>query len=142
MRGSVPLVALALLAGCGGGRLSQEEFVSQANEICTNVNDGLREIRAPKDQSDFAPVLDEGLVVVNDGVGELRDLQPPEALDARYDAWLDKVEESAKAIEKASAAAKKNDQAAIGLALQEGDDANTEANRLAAQLGLRACAED
>jgi hypothetical protein len=130
------------VAGCGGGRLSQSEFVSKANDICADVNDGLQEIREPAGIDDLAPVLDEGLVVVNDGVAELRDLKPPESLSDPYDAWLDKVEESAHAIEEARDAARRNDQAAVGLALQEGDDANTEANRLAAQLGLTTCAVD
>jgi hypothetical protein len=136
------LALLLLLAGCGGGRLSQQEFTTRANEICGDVNEGLKGIREPSGIDDLGPVLDEGLVVVNDGLDELRKVKPPESLDARYDAWLAKVDEAAKALAKASDAAERDDQAAVGLALQEGDDANVAANRLATQLGLRTCAED
>lgn len=143
MRLAALLVLVALAAGCGGGaRLSRAEFVSKANGVCTDINQGLNEIREPTSRTDLAPVLDEGIVVVEDGLDELRDLRPPSELDARYQAWLAKVEESTKALAKARDAAKRDDQAAVGLALQEGDDANTEANRRAAELGLRACAED
>jgi hypothetical protein len=144
----MPLRALAVVAcvlafaGCGGGRLSEEEFTARATAICGDVNKGLREIEDPASMEDLAATLDEGLVVVDDGLDELRDLKPPEALDARYDAWLAKVQESADELAKARDAVKREDQAAVGLALQSGDDANVEANRLAAALGLRACAED
>ena len=49
MRGILGLAGLALvLAGCGGGRLSQAELTSQANAICADINTGLENVREPK----------------------------------------------------------------------------------------------
>jgi hypothetical protein len=143
MRSVAAVVLVLAVAGCGGeARLSQQELLTRADGICAEVNQGLVGIREPADLRDLAPVLDEGLVVVDDGVAELRELRPPAELEDGYDAWLDEVEASAEALEEASAAARRNDQAAVGLALQESDDKNTEANRLAARLGLTDCAQD
>ena len=132
-----------MLAACGGGgELSREEFVSEANAVCGRVNDELNEIQEPANLSEIAETLDEGLVVVRDGIADVRELDPPDEMSDDVDAWLAKVEESADELEKARDGAERNDQAAVGIALQSADDANTEANRLAARMALTACAED
>lgn len=140
MRRLAPALAALALAACGGGELSRQQFLERADAICTRVNDELSEIQQPASLAELAPVLDEGLVVVRDAVEDLRELEPPAEMEARVEAWIDKVDEAADELDKAADAARRGDQEAVGLALQAGDDANTEGNERARQLGLQSCA--
>jgi hypothetical protein len=80
VRLALPLVVVALLAGCGGGTtrkapLSQRDFVAQANAICAHAR------------------TRSGLLA------RLRGLRPPEAGKDLYAHWL-KAEKDALAAEK------------------------------------------
>jgi hypothetical protein len=136
----VALLAVLVVAGCGGGELSRDEFKQEANAICDRVNEELGEVGTPESLEDLATTLDEGIVVVRDAIAELRDLEPPSEIEGEVAAWIDQVEKALLELEKARDAADDNDQSAVGLALQSADDANNEGNQRAAALGLTTCA--
>jgi hypothetical protein len=123
------LLAVLVVAGCGGGELSREEFNERANAICNRVNEELAEVGTPESLDQLATTLDE-----------LRELEPPAEIEDEVDAWIDQVEKAVDELEKARDAAEANDQSAVGLALQTADDANNEGNQRAAALGLTTCA--
>ena len=107
--------ALALLAGCGGDddkggsggkTLSQDEFVSQANQICREgsekINSKTREIQdkiqqaksADEQQDAVADVLEDTAKEYDPYLERLGKLKPPEELAADWKKFLEGVNEA------------------------------------------------
>jgi len=105
--------ALALIAGCGGddnsgggGELSQDELVSQANKICregaTKINAKAQDIQqkiqdaksAEEQQKAVADVLEETAKEYDPYLQQLHDLQPPADLSADWDKFLAGVDKT------------------------------------------------
>lgn len=139
-------LAVLVVAGCGGGggaELTKAEFTAKANAICKQLSAELDDIAGePTSLEELAPVLDQGLGVLEAGIEDLRDLNAPAAMDEGVEHWIGRLEVSAKLLAEARDAARDGDQNKVGVALQSGDDANTQANDEAKRLGLADCAED
>lgn len=140
---AVPALLLALSA-CGGGddegggALSKEEFVSQANEICTGANERLDGIEDPATADDLTRVLQEGAPVFEEAVTALRDLEAPEAdAESLRTGLLDPLRAQADALTEA-AASPDPATATEQLSSAEGVDIDTEA---VTGYGLTACEE-
>jgi uncharacterized phage infection (PIP) family protein YhgE len=106
-------VALALIAGCGGddnssggggsSELSQDELVSKANEICregaTKINAKAQDIQkkiqeaksAEEQQKAVADALEETAKEYDPYLDQLKDLNPPEELQADWDKFVDGI---------------------------------------------------
>jgi hypothetical protein len=101
--------ALAMLAGCGGGggggdALSKEEFVAEANRICSEGERKITELvedsqekfqqaKTPEDeQKAIADVLEDTAKQFDPFLDRLRDLNPPEELSADWNTFIDGVE--------------------------------------------------
>jgi hypothetical protein len=134
----------ALLAGCGGDgsddRLSEEEFRSQANAICADFNEKLNAVPAPESPEDIPEFVDRGIPLVEQGLAELRALNPPEELQEDYDAMLDEIAKQIPAGRALGEAAADEDPAAVQEAIAEGNRASQASDRLATQLGIEECA--
>ena len=113
-------VALALVAGCGGGddgnggnggggggeALSQDELVSKANQICREgsekINAKAQEVQskiqkaksAEEQQKAVADVLEETAKEYDPYLDQLRDLQPPENLKADWDKFMTGIDKA------------------------------------------------
>lgn len=138
-------LAVLVLAGCGGGdgnRLTREEWTTQADAICQRVNERLEETEQPTTMAELVTVLEQGLEDVDAAVADLRELEPPEDMEADVDAWIGKVEAASEQIEEARDAAKAQDEEALAEALEEGTRINDDGNRRARELGLKECAEE
>jgi hypothetical protein len=104
-------VALALLAGCGGGddksggdgggeALSQDELVSQANQICRDgsakINEKAQEVQQKVQQADsaeeqqkvVADVLEETAKEYDPYLDKLHDLKPPANLEKEWNDFM------------------------------------------------------
>ena len=142
----VALLAALAAAGCGGGEsaeLTRAEFTAKAEAICKQLSAELDEVAGePTSLEELAPVLDQGLGVLEQGIDDLRDLNAPSAMDDEVGYWIGRLELSAKLLAQARDAARDGDQAKVGVALQAGDEANTQANDEARRLGLQECAKD
>jgi len=107
-------LGLALLAGCGGDddgggggggdALSQEEFVSEANKICREgeekINAKTQEVQqklqdagesAEEQQKAVADALEETAKEYDPYLDRLKDLNPPEELQADWDKFVDGI---------------------------------------------------
>jgi len=140
-----PLIALVVfgvaLVGCGGeDRLSQAEFHQQANAICKNYNDRIAAIGDPTSPAVVPEYVDKGIPLIEQGLSELRDLNPPEDVEDDYDRMLDATEDGIPAIRKLGEAVAAKDALAVQDALQEVRRVSTTSNRLATTLGLDSCA--
>lgn len=136
------LLALALLTGCGGSDgLSQEEFVSQAEDLCSKANTELEGATAPTTPEEIGPYFQKLLDTADGTTQELEALAADQEdeeelqrifltpLRAQVDAlqdYLPKVEEAAKA----------GPDALEGLKEPDLPDADTKAMR---EYGFEAC---
>lgn len=140
------LLAVLVVAGCGSGEskeLTKADFTAKANAICKQLSADLDQIAGePASLPELAPVLDQGLDVLEQGIDDLRALNAPAALDAKVEHWIEQLEISAKLLGHARDAARDGNQGRVGVALQAGDEANTDANNEARALGLADCAAE
>ena len=137
------LVSLLAASGCGGDdRLSRAEYVREADAICEKYEKRLEEVREPQSLAEVPGYVDEARPVVEEGISELRDLEPPEDVQPKVDRWLSKNEQNLARIDDLSEAAEANDEQTVRDALGKLAENEEEADRLARDIGLRACAED
>lgn len=141
--------ALSILAaGCFGGGdgdpdpLSKEEYLAQADAICRASAADVATIAAPS-VSDVVAVeaaIAELVRIQRRALAELRELPPPEADEPGVDVWLDTVARTLDEMDKLRDALLAGDAAAVAAANQAGGTLNDEAEALATDYGLRACA--
>jgi hypothetical protein len=147
-RATLCLVALALLAGCGGddddggGALSREEFVRQADAVCQRTNEEGNKIQEPDAAKDFREFAENTRDVADKGVKDLKELEPPEDLKADYDKALKNLEEQVGLLDELADAAEANDAAKLQQLLARGEKLNTENRELSGRLGFKECGKD
>jgi hypothetical protein len=130
-----------VLVSCGGGdRLTREEFLSQGNAICSQGNarieaaaeetfGGLSQDERPSDEQ-LQGFYDTLVPEIQGQLDALGDLNPPEDLEADVDNLLQVAQSSLDEIKDGGPQI-----------LLSGQDPFAEANRLATEVGLTACAE-
>src|SRR4029453_2098859 len=91
------IASLALVAaGCGGGedRLSEDEFLDQFDDACSETNEDLNDIQPDTDPLDCQrDAYSDAQEVVDDGLAEIGDLNPPEDLDGELEDFIDSGEQ-------------------------------------------------
>jgi hypothetical protein len=136
MRRTSLLLALpaVLAVGCGGSSsLSAGALRSQANAICTKVNE---ETAATVKTNDFDTAVNEAEA----GVRKLDALKPPSSLKTSYQAYLGKLDASIPVIRKAVGAIDAKDQATARLFAQDAAAINKQVVQAARRVGLTQCA--
>jgi hypothetical protein len=78
------VLAVVLLAGCGGSQLSSSELHNQATQICQSAHSRSNRIPAPRDPSGGAAFLRRGIAVLRPELRQLRGLQAPGASSSEY----------------------------------------------------------
>ena len=144
-RASAILLSLLFALGgtaCNSGsdenRLTEEQFVSQANAICTEGNAAIDEAvdemvadgGSPSDE-EAQELIDLILTNVRGQLDDIEELSPPEDLEADVDELISSARGEADALEEAGVAA-----------IETGEPPFEESNAKAGELGLDACAED
>lgn len=86
--------------------------------------------------------MNQAIPIIEEGLAELRELEPPEDLEPDYDRMLDETERSIGVAERLRDAAAEGDQQAVQEALEEGNAADSESDRIARELGLDECADE
>lgn len=134
-------IALTLtMAACEGGgeeRLTEEEFVTAANEACTEGNETIQEAANEIGASGQQPTddqlegfVDEIVVAIQGQIDDISALRPPEDIEEDVDAMVDELQSSLDEVEDAGAEA-----------LQSQENPFADANEMAGDLGLTVCAE-
>jgi hypothetical protein len=137
-------VGIALLSACGGGgedRLSAEEFREQANAICLEYDDRIDALETPGSPEDIPGYVEEVIPIVEEGLAELRALQPPEEFEEDYETMLDETAKAIPAARALSDAAAEEDAAAVQDAIAQGQRADEASSRVANELGLEECGQ-
>jgi hypothetical protein len=148
VRRALPLLlAIALLAGCGGGggndeALTRGEYAAKADAICGKYKKETDSLARPANLSDLAKVADQVIPILDKAQGELRKLKPPADEQATARAWLDQFDVIIDDVAKIRDKAKANDTAGVQAQAQPALQHNERANKLATQLGMTVCSED
>lgn len=139
-------LAAAGIAGCGGGseEVSAEELVQKGDEVCGTVQERFAEIQTapPASATEGAEQAGELLGIADDAQAELSEIEPPEELRDRYDAYLAARESVSDALERGKQAAENQDGGAYGKAQEEAVGGAPERQRLARGLGFRVCSQN
>jgi hypothetical protein len=138
-------LAAAIAAGCGGGgdeRLSTDEFRQRANGICERYDAKIAAIGDPASPEEIPGFMEKTIPLIRQGLAELRALNPPEEFEQDYERMLAVTERAIPAAEQLADAAEKQDAEAVQDALQAGEAADKESDRIALQLGLDKCATE
>jgi hypothetical protein len=138
-------LAALLAVGCGGGdddRLSTDEFRQRANGICERYDAKIAAIGSPSTPDDIPEFVEKGIPLIQQGLAELRALNPPEEFEEDYNRMLDVTAQAIPAARDLADAAAKQDAEAVQAALQAGETADQESDQIATKLGLDRCAAD
>lgn len=144
-RAAFVLVTILLLAGCGGGggeRLTRQEYASQADAICAKYNQQTKALQNPTSLSELGKAADKTLPIIDNALKDLRKLKPPENEEATVDQWLQQVESLKGDLTEIRDKAKDNDIQGVQAVVPKASQHNTQANKLAAQLGMKVCSTD
>jgi hypothetical protein len=142
---ALPVLAIAvLLGGCGGdgGRLSQEEYVAEGEEICAKYEAEGEALAEPQSLAGFGDFVDRAKPILERQLADFRALEPPEELQDRHDEALAVQEEGIRVLDGLKEAAAAEDEAAFQEAVDEIERIDGESERVALELGLDGCASD
>jgi hypothetical protein len=142
----VPVLAVLLAAGCGGGgsshaKLSHADFVKQADAICADYNKQTAKLTNPRSYVEIVAYAQKLQKLAGDAVGKFKQLNPPDDERANWKAFArsgDQLIASARQLEQAG---KKNDTAALARILSESRTRSDESHRIGAAMGTPACAK-
>jgi hypothetical protein len=134
------LAVLVLGAGCGGDEgLSREEFVSEAEAICDEFDQRVNEVDEPESPADVERYVNEVRPVVENGLNELRELQPPEEFQERWDVLMARNDEGLEALDDLAQAGANGDEARVQEIIEDASRRDGESDRIAQELGLQKC---
>jgi predicted nuclease with TOPRIM domain len=135
----VVLVAGGIVAGCGGGELSEQELRDQANQACREYAETVEGLETPEDPNDLGSAFDEAEPAIDDLRSDLEDLQPPAELEERYGQVVQGVEAAGDRLGQLREAAEAEDTERLQQLVGEAAGAQQEADQAAQELGLDAC---
>jgi predicted nuclease with TOPRIM domain len=135
----VVLVAGGIVAGCGGGELSEQELRDQANQACREYAETVEGLETPEDPNDLGSAFDEAEPAIDDLRSDLEDLEPPAELEERYGQVVQGVEAAGDRLGQLREAAEAEDTERLQQLVGEAAEAQQEADQAAQELGLDAC---
>jgi hypothetical protein len=138
------LLLVLLVWGCGGGgkdEVTAAELVQRADAICAKERSSFARIQshAPPNASVAADQTDELIKATQDASSQLRDLKPPQELEAEYDRYLQARDRVLDQMNRGKDAAEDRDSAAYGAAQAAVARDASQRRKLARAVGLRVC---
>jgi len=142
------VLCAAVLAGCGGP--SKEEFASEANAICSQIQGDLQKVSQggqTNNPEEINQRTDQAVKAFATGVDRIKELEKPggddgkkaEQFQAAFEKFLE--EDYRPGVEKLQEAVSSRDRQQIRTAALNLRNINTQdVNRLASELGVRQCA--
>jgi hypothetical protein len=137
----VSLAACSGVNGGGDGRLSRDEFVEEANEICAASSAQIAQIGAPSlaDPVAVEHAVAQTVSIQEHAYRELRALEGPRRDQPGVKAWLENVEAAIEQMEAVRQGLADGNQAAIDEATQKGASFTADAEEFADAYGLNEC---
>jgi hypothetical protein len=136
----IVFAVLVLLAGCGSDdRLSSEDFVSEAEALCEEFDQRVNEVDEPQDADDVERYVNEVRPVVEEGLNDLRALQPPEEFEEQWDELMAANDAGLEALDDLAQAGASGDEARVQEIIEDASRRDEESDRIAQELGLQKC---
>ena len=132
---------LALVAGCGDGRLSHSDYVKRADAICAAYAAATKPNVRPHSYTEIVAYVRKTLPLYEAALRRLKVLRPPSTDAATVHRWLAADRRVAKAIRGLGEAAERRDFPSVTAAASQAQLAGTESRRAAAALGMHVCAK-
>jgi hypothetical protein len=130
-------------AGCGGGKqqVTAAELVQKADQACQEEQSRFREIQAtpPANASEASDQTKALVDAAENASSAISDLEPPDALRAKLDAYLSARDTAVDQLKKGQDAAQNQDSTAYGGAQAALTKTAPTRAKLAAALGLKVC---
>lgn len=146
LAGLVAVGATVLIAGCGGGSdsLSAEEFRAQADAICADANREIEAIAEPTSAEQFLTYIQAALPIQRAQLDRLAALEPPDDLQAGFDAGVAAIRQQIDAIDGAGARIEGGEDATAVVAevTPTLESLNEQSDAAAQSLGLTVCGSD
>ena len=141
-------LVVLLSAGCGDDdrradgeeRLTREEYVRRADEICAEYDRRLEALDEPKSVRDVARLAEDAFPIAQEGIARLRELRPPAEIAPRVRAWLRLNDANARQIHALQEAAERGDTRRVQEIASDAADNERRADALAKEIGLVECA--
>jgi len=127
------------LAGCGGGRLSHDDYVRRADAVCAAYDAKVQLLTRPDGYAAIVAYVDRTLPLYVSALDKVRALKPAASDDEAVRAWLRADDRVVAAVRRLRDAALKKDPAATNDASTGVQAASLASRRAAAALGLKAC---
>jgi hypothetical protein len=146
---ATPLLIAGALAGCGpfGGdddaddALGEDEFIARGDEICRVARERVAEVQRdlPTSRQESARFTADLIGILDQEVGELRALDPPDEKREAFDRYLRAREEAIGFLRDGLEAAQRNDAEAYAEAQADVAAGQVERAELAQQVGFTEC---
>jgi hypothetical protein len=147
LTGALGLVTSAAIAvtSCGDGveQLGAEELVERGDQLCRQGQQRFAEIQTkpPANAAAALDQTDELLAVAKDELDRLRDLEPPDELQAAYEDYLDARSRAIAFFERGRVAAEERDADGYGAAQERVAAEAAKRERLAGNVGFEVCSQ-
>jgi hypothetical protein len=142
-RVSLVLGLAVLAAACGGeGGMSRESSSPRPRPICEEYDRRSEDVQEPQSVEDVERYVSEIRPLVEEGLNELRELEPPAELEERWDELMAKNEESLEVLDDLREAGANSDEARIEETAAEAMRQDEESDRIARDIGLQKCGAD
>jgi hypothetical protein len=142
VRAALVALALAGLAGCGGGAGGDPEAYRKAGDAaCTDYQQAIAGLAQPAKPTDLGPYIEKALPVLTRTVDRLEKLDPPGDLRDAYETFRNAARKTVARAEALRQAAQDADAGEVQRLLAEAAEASTKRVGLARDAGLEACAQ-
>jgi hypothetical protein len=134
------LVAVALLAGCGGGgRLSHDDFVQRADAICSAFRNAAGSTARPRTYDQIVAYVNKTLPLYEAARRKLAALKPPAGDEPTVRDWLAADKQIASALHDLGEAGLRRDFPAVTAAAGNVQAEGVTSRHAALALGLKVC---
>jgi hypothetical protein len=137
------LVALALLAGCGGGDKGGDKaaYVRQGDAICARYAKAIAKLGQPTTLGAIGTFITSAMPVLTRTVGEVEKLDPPSELSDEFGKFRDAARAAVDRAQRLRNAAEAGDSTQVKALLAEAAKASKVRVGLAKDAGLQTCAQ-
>lgn len=135
------VAALLVLSACSDGRLTKEEYIERADELCAEADAKTRELDPPKSPAELEEFVGRAQEITADLVADLRELEPPEEGRETIEQMLAKTEETMAYLPQIEEAVRAGERRRLASIAQDLQSSAAEANRLAQEYGFERCGQ-
>jgi hypothetical protein len=133
-----------IAAGCGGDggseQLTHKEFLTQANEICSDYARRIAALGTPTSLDELVSYAPKAQSIAKDSVGKFKKLNPPDEDRANWQRFGDIGDKLIDSLGQLEKAAKDGDQAEVLKLAALGRARDAQSKRVGRAMGATACA--